>query len=68
MIISYIFVIILVWWVIFFMILPFGIKIPTSQENKANATSAPVKSHLTLKLLATTILSIIITTIYMFLL
>ncbi len=57
--IHYLFVFILVWWVLFFILLPFGIVVPQKQENEIFASSAPEKTKMTLKLFVTTLLSLV---------
>ena len=50
-------VFILVWWIIFFMILPLKVSIPKNQE-KGHANSAPKKTYIGLKVSITSALSL----------
>lgn len=50
---------ILIWWIIFFISLPMKISIPDFQD-KGHASSAPKKPHIGLKVIITSILSVII--------
>ena len=62
---SYFLVFVVIWWVLFFIFLP--IKNETSKVWKAgNASSAPIKSYLLIKVIITSVLSfiILITLIY----
>ena len=62
---SYFLMLVLIWWILFFIFLPF--KNETSTEFQiGNANSAPVKSYLLIKVLITSVLSfiILITLIY----
>ena len=62
---SYFLFFVVIWWVLFFIFLPF--KNETSTEFQiGNANSAPVKSYLLIKVLITSVLSfiILITLIY----
>lgn len=63
---SYFLMFVLIWWVLFFIFLPF--KNETSSEWQiGNANSAPSKSYLLIKVLITSVLSfiIVITLIYL---
>ena len=62
MIFSYIVVFTCVWWVIFFMALPFGNQV-TIKPELGHADSAPTKPRLGLKIIITSILAIILTII-----
>jgi predicted secreted protein len=56
---SYFLMFVLIWWVLFFIFLPF--KNETSSEWQiGNANSAPSKSYLLIKVLITSVLSFII--------
>jgi predicted secreted protein len=56
---SYFLMFVLIWWVLFFIFLPF--KNETSNDWQiGNANSAPTKSHLLIKVLITSISSFII--------
>ena len=62
---SYFLMLVLIWWILFFIFLPF--KNETSSEWQiGNANSAPTKSYLLVKVLITSVLSfiILITLIY----
>ena len=62
---SYFLMFVLIWWVLFFIVLP--LKNETSNEWQiGNANSAPTKSYLSIKVLITSVLSfiILITLIY----
>jgi predicted secreted protein len=49
-----------IWWLILFMVLPFGVAPPEVVE-KGHASSAPAKPRLLIKLLITTVLAIVVT-------
>lgn len=49
-----------IWWLIFFMALPFGAA-PPDEPEKGHATSAPANPRLWTKALITTLLAIIVT-------
>ncbi len=49
-----------IWWLILFMVLPFGVAPPDVVE-KGHASSAPAKPRLLRKLLITTVLAIVVT-------
>jgi predicted secreted protein len=49
-----------IWWLILFMVLPFGVAPPDVVE-KGHASSAPARPRMLLKLLITTILAIGVT-------
>jgi predicted secreted protein len=50
---------IMIWVVILFMVLPWGVSIPEKVE-KGHATSAPSNPHMGIKLLVTSVLSFLI--------
>jgi predicted secreted protein len=50
---------IIIWWLVLFMVLPWGVQIPEAAE-KGHATSAPVKPRLWLKMTVTTGISIVL--------
>jgi len=52
-------VFIVLWWVVLFAVLPFGVR-PEENPKKGFATSAPENPHLKNKFLATTVLAAII--------
>lgn len=60
MIFSYIIVLTCIWWVVFYIALPFGSQVTTKPE-KGHADSAPTKPRLGLKFIITSIISIILT-------
>ena len=49
-----------IWWLILFMVLPFGVAPPDVVE-KGHASSAPAKPRILKKLLITTVLAIVVT-------
>ncbi len=57
--VSGIMVFLVIWWIILFMVLPFGVHIEENPE-KGLATSAPKNPNLKKKFLVTTILTAII--------
>ena len=54
-----IFVYVLIWWVVLFAVLPWGVRVPDNPE-PGHATSAPVNPNLWRKAVATTIVSFLI--------
>lgn len=54
------------WWLVLFCVLPFGIRHETSPE-AGHSTGAPVKAHLKRKLIITTLLTIVLTTLFFWL-
>ena len=56
---THILIFILVWWILFFILLPINIKVPQKVES-GHAKSAPNKPYLILKFIVTSILSVII--------
>ena len=50
---------ILIWWIVFFISLPVNISVSSIQK-KGHATSSPKKTYIGLKVLITSILSILI--------
>lgn len=62
MIFSYIVIFVCVWWIIFYMALPFGNKVTKAPE-QGHADSAPTKPRLGIKFIITTIISTILTII-----
>ena len=62
---SYFLFFVVVWWILFFIFLPFKNEIATEWQ-KGNANSAPSKSYLLIKVIITSVLSfiILITLIY----
>ena len=57
--ISGIFVYFLIWWVVIFAVLPWGVRVPDNPE-PGHAPSAPVNPHMGLKVIATTIVSAVV--------
>ncbi|MGH6961046.1 MAG: DUF1467 family protein [Dongiaceae bacterium] len=49
----------LIWWVVLFMVLPWGVRVPDDPE-PGHASSAPTNPRLLIKAIATTIVSLII--------
>ncbi len=64
MIFYYLVTFICLWWIIFFMALPFGSKI-TKKPEIGHADSAPTKTYLGIKFLITSLIAIIFTFIVM---
>jgi predicted secreted protein len=61
-------VFILTWWMVFFMALPFGVKAQGAKENVADGLpAAPQKPLLKKKLIATTIISVILSVVIIYL-
>jgi predicted secreted protein len=56
----------IVWWLILFMVLPFGAA-PPDEVEPGMATSAPVKPRMALKLAITTVLAALATALIMWL-
>ena len=56
---SYFLFLVVIWWVLFFIFLPIKNEIP-SKWQEGNANSAPIKSYLLIKVIITSILSLII--------
>lgn len=50
---------VLIWWIIFFITLPIKISIPTDLQ-EGLATSAPIKTYIGLKVIISSIISVII--------
>ena len=51
---------VVVWWLIFFMALPFGVQ-PDENPQPGNVESAPARPHLLIKALVTTVLAALAT-------
>ncbi len=49
-----------VWWLVFFMTLPFGVR-PPDEPEPGHATSAPEKPRLWIKVAITTAIAVVIT-------
>lgn len=62
---TFILVFVTFWWIIFLMALPIGVTTPPTIE-KGHASSAPQKPHLKRKIIGTTIVTCILTTIFMY--
>ena len=58
---SYIIIFVCIWWLIFFMALPFGSGV--ERVEAGHADSAPANPHLGIKIIITTIIASIITII-----
>jgi predicted secreted protein len=54
-----IFVYVLIWWVVIFAVLPWGVKVPDEPE-PGHASSAPRNPHLLIKVIVTTVVSFVI--------
>lgn len=54
-----IFVYVLIWWVVIFAVLPWGVKVPDEPE-PGHASSAPKNPHLLIKVIITTVVSFLI--------
>jgi predicted secreted protein len=54
-----IFVYVLIWWVVLFAVLPWGVRVPDNPE-PGHATSAPANPYLWRKAVATTVVSFLI--------
>ena len=50
---------VLIWWIIFFITLPLKISVP-DKHHQGNASSAPKKTYIGIKVIVTTLISIII--------
>ena len=46
----------IVWWLVLFMVLPWGVRVPDEPE-EGHATSAPVRPRLLIKFAATTVIA-----------
>lgn len=57
----------MVWWLILFMVLPFGAS-PPDEVEPGMATSAPAKPRIGIKLAITTVLAVLLTGVIMWLL
>ena len=55
-------VFVIVWWIVWFMALPFGVKAPENPE-PGHATSAPIKPRLWLKAAITTGIACVLTVV-----
>ncbi len=53
------------WWIIFYIILPIGIKVPDNVD-KGLATSAPEHPNIMTKVIQTTLLSIVFTILFQY--
>ncbi|HUI17489.1 MAG TPA: DUF1467 family protein [Alphaproteobacteria bacterium] len=52
---------IIIWWLVLFMVLPWGVRIPAEGEaEKGHATSAPLRPRLWLKVLVTTGIALVL--------
>jgi len=46
-----------IWWVVLFAVLPWGVRVPEHQEGAGMAESAPIRPRLWLKALVTTVIA-----------
>ncbi len=52
---------IVIWWLVLFMVLPFGVRRPEAHElEKGQEPGAPVKPRMWLKLLVTSVISLVL--------
>lgn len=51
---------VVVWWMILFMALPFGAKLP-DEAGEGHSSGAPAKTHLAIKSAITTVLAALVT-------
>lgn len=58
-IVSFIVTLTMVWWLVLFIVLPFGVR--TEGAEKGHASSAPQNPHLLRKFIITTVLALFIT-------
>ena len=61
MVVSYVVTFVCIWWIVFFMSLPIGVE---SNDKIGIEGSPPKKTHLKVKLLATTVISPILTYLF----
>lgn len=54
-----------VWWIAFFMALPFGAT-PPEEVEKGHCAGAPAKAHLGKKAIAATLLALVVTAIFFY--
>jgi predicted secreted protein len=54
-----IFVYVLIWWVVIFAVLPWGVRVPEEPE-PGHASSAPRNPHLLVKVIITTVIAFLI--------
>ena len=59
-IVSYIVIFVSIWWIVFFMALPFSVRVPTNPV-KGHADSAPINPRLGIKIIITSLISALIT-------
>lgn len=62
---AYIVVFTCVWWVIFFMVLPFNVQ-TTKKPELGHDDGAPVNPHIGMKMVITTIISMILTKLFIY--
>jgi predicted secreted protein len=60
MVFSYIVMLTCIWWIVFYMVLPFGNQI-TIEPKKGHADSAPTKPRLGAKVIITSVISVVLT-------
>ena len=65
MLIKYFFILAIIWWLVFFLVLPFGQEIPDKVE-KGHADSAPKDPKLGIKSLITTVIAAILSYIILY--
>lgn len=63
---TFIMVFMFTWWMVLFTVLPFGSRAPDEPE-KGHSHGAPAKAHLKVKLLVTTLITIVITALFFWL-
>lgn len=54
-----------VWWVVLFIVLPFGAT-PPEEVEKGHSTGAPAVTNLGIKAIVTTVLALVVTVIFFF--
>jgi predicted secreted protein len=66
-IINFFFIYFVAWWMVLFCVLPFGVK-TDKHPLKGNDTGAPVKTNLKKKIIITSIITLVLTSTYLYLL
>jgi predicted secreted protein len=51
---------VVLWWVVLFAVLPWGVHVPDRQENPAYAASAPERPRMLLKAAVTTVIAAVL--------
>jgi predicted secreted protein len=59
-------VFVVIWWLVFFMALPWGMRRNTSENPSVNEVGAPNRPLLLRKVLITTVLSLILTVVFFY--